>query len=80
MRSKNGGCVCAFIRNDLKCKVIDYSMFEYDFNPEYLLLEVIVNKCKIAICLIYRAPNARLLSTIEEALSTRLVAYEGTLF
>lgn len=50
-------------------------MLELDCKPEYLLLEVTLNKSKMTICIIYRAPTARLLSTIEEALVIYFVAY-----
>jgi exonuclease III len=72
---KRGGGVAFYVRDDVKFKIISKSPSEYSSSPEYLFIEVMFNSHCLLLGVVYRPPQVRFLSCIEELLFDLLPMY-----
>lgn len=75
---KGGGGVCAFVRDDLKYRIITTSNLDI-LRPEFLFFDLRINNFNILIGVIYKAPQLGYLSDIEDALFDILPNYDRVL-
>ena len=76
---KGGGGVAAYIRSDLKPKVILNSPSEYNARPEYLFIEISASLQRCLLCVVYKPPKVNHLNDIEIPLLNLLQYYDHVL-
>ena len=73
---KRGGGVGIYIRSDLQSKIISNSNPNYCRKPEYLLAEIVLEKKKILLGVVYRPPKIGRLNDIDEVIASTRHKYD----
>lgn len=73
---RGAGGVCAYIRQDLKPKIISASNSQYSKRPEYMFIEVTTMSQKCLLCVVYKPPKIGFLEDVESVLLPLLTHYQ----
>jgi hypothetical protein len=73
---KRGGGVCLFIRKALSFNILYMSNLQFDNQPEYIFIEIIVKKIKLLCSVVYRRPRGESLQSYLNTLASFLPLYD----
>jgi hypothetical protein len=73
---KRGGGVCMYIRDCLQYCILKTSRDVFDNKPEFIILEIIINKIKMLCSVVYRRPRGESINCFINEISTLLPKYE----
>lgn len=73
---KRGGGVGIYCRSDIKSKIIAQSDGPYSARPEFLIVEMLFNKQKLLVAVVYRPPKIGYMNEFETILLNLIPTYE----